>query len=459
MEIGAQILDARETRYNFVLKLIKEYKRPVLCAKLNYPGIIKNTSESKHAFSLLKNIVKAEYSVDFEGVFSCVLEGHDGESFILVLSKDSYEEKKKAVEIETYHELGRILDIDIYDLNGNPIDRKAVNMEPRACIVCGKNAFECIKSEAHRKEAVFDEVNKMIHRVMLNRDDLSKRISEAAILSMLYEISTYPSPGLVSPNSSGAHSDMDYFTFLRSTSAISTAMLECALVGVNEESDYLNKLRKIGIEAEKRMFKITEGVNTQKGLLFLLGIVCCAAGICVRLNMKITRETISKYCIKICEGIVHVELHKLKKTEDICDSNIKTNVSNGQRLYIKNGIKGIRGEVELGVPTVINAGLPYYEKALESGLQTREALAHSLIGIMSVIEDTTVLNRCGDEGLKMMRDLSAEALSLGGMLTENGSDFIHNMDKIFTERNISPGGAADLLAITAMIYELEKMEV
>lgn len=274
------------------------------------------------------------------------------------------------------------------------------------------------------------------------------KIGEAAILGMLYEVSASPSPGLVSPHSTGVHRDMDFFTFMRSSSSIAYAMYLCAQIGMDCPVGLILKtIRSIGINAEKNMFKATRGVNTHRGFLFLGGLVCAAAGYCVQTSMELNRGNISTACINICDGIVDRELKKLKKTDKL---------SNGERLYIENGLTGVRGEVESGLPTVLEIGLPMYEDALYYNLPTPEALCHSLMGIMTRVEDTTVVNRCGLEGLMFMRRLAEIAVEIGGMRTVEGKEFIHDLERVFEESNISPGGAADLLAITVMIHKLEE---
>lgn len=277
------------------------------------------------------------------------------------------------------------------------------------------------------------------------------RIGEAALLGMLYEVSASPSPGLVSPYSNGAHKDMDFFTFLKSSSSIAYSMYLCAQTGIdNPKWDILKHLRKIGIDAEDNMLKATGGVNTQKGLLFLLGILCAASGRCIKRKLILNRLNISNLCSEICLGIVEKELRGIKADKEL---------SNGERLYIENGITGIRGEVERGIPTVINFGIPAYEDALKGGLITSEALCHSLIAIMEAVEDTTVINRCGMGGLLYMRSCAKRAMELGGMKSIEGREYITALNNDFIKRNISPGGAADLLAATVMIYELEGMGV
>jgi triphosphoribosyl-dephospho-CoA synthetase len=375
----------------------------------------------------------------------------------------------------------------------------------------------------HDKEKVNTSVKPDVEMVLdkYSISELAFRIGEAAVTGMLYEVSTSPSPGLVSPFSNGIHHDMDFFTFLRSTSSITHAMALCAQVGIdhynqhnskydsnknancNDDNYYIEllaKIRQVGIKAERHMLKVTGGINTQRGILFAAGVVSAAAGVisateavgaicevnkidsvnvgtlagvegtsqgknisksndnnigtyercyagkCPTLN----RYSISEECKRITHNIVENELKNI---------SMKDNKTNGEKVYLKYGISGIRGELEGGLQSALMVGLPFYENAMHKGLSLPKALAHSLIGLMSIVDDTVVINRSGIEGLNFMRERASNAIKLGGMLTEQGEKFISIMEKEFVHRNISPGGAADLLAISVMLRELEKIEI
>lgn len=276
------------------------------------------------------------------------------------------------------------------------------------------------------------------------------KIGEAAITGMLYEVSGSPKPGLVSPFSSGVHSDMDYFTFLKSASSIAYAFYLCAQIGIDYSEDILSKIRAVGIDAEEEMFRATNGVNTHRGLLFAAGIVCAAAGSCIREGIKLSRNNISDHCKGITFGIVDRELKAIKD---------KPHYTHGERIFLKHGITGIRGEAENGFTSVTYTGLPLYEESIKKGYEINKALVQSLLGIMTVAEDTVVINKAGIDGLKLMRAEAKKALELGGIFTPQGQEHIKVMEETFKKHRISPGGAADLAAITAMIYELENMEV
>lgn len=274
----------------------------------------------------------------------------------------------------------------------------------------------------------------------------SIRIAELALISMLYEVASYPSPGLVSPFSSGSHRDMDFFTFLRSSSVLFFPMVLCAEVGRRESLKHmLDELRKIGVEAERRMFKFTSGVNTQKGLLFLEGVISASAGHILGKGEKITPERISSTVREICRDLTK---------RDFSHLSLKDKLTRGEELYLKFGVRGIRGEVEDGLPTVINYGLPAFLEAKRAGLNDNDVMVHTLLAIMGYAEDTNVIGRFSLETLEEVRKRARDIIKVGGMLSEEGRRAILDMDREFRERGISPGGSADLTSATLFIYLL-----
>ncbi len=273
-----------------------------------------------------------------------------------------------------------------------------------------------------------------------NLTDFSLTISSLAIQAILYEVACFPSPGLVSPVSNGAHKDMNYFTFIDSTAALSKYMALFVQEGYNNESckAIFSSIRNVGIEAEKYMFNKTNGINTHKGMLFLMGIACAAVG-------KVIYEKKQFYEIQgiikeMTKGIVNKELLSLKYSPQL---------SHGEKLYLKYNLSGVRGEVEKGIPTVFNYALELYKKSKNLNLNDR--LVHTLIGIMTICNDTTIIYRHNVDTLEEVKEKAKKIMMLGGMNTSEGKIEIENTGKQFIERNISPGGSADLLAVTVFL--------
>ncbi len=266
-----------------------------------------------------------------------------------------------------------------------------------------------------------------------------------ALEAMLYEAACFPSPGLVSPVSNGAHRDMNYYTFIASSAALSRYFILFTQEGFTAGSveDIFKGIRSIGLEAEKEMFEKTLGINTHKGMLFLLGIACAAVG--KTLYEQKSFADIPAVIRQMTRGLVEKELAPLKDN---------SNLSNGERLYLKYKTTGIRGEVEAGMPTVFDCGLAIYNAAAD--LPMNDRLVHTLLGIMEVCQDSTILHRHSPEVLELVQQEAREAMALGGMRTPLGQGKIQHMAKNFVEKNISPGGSADLLGVTVFFHLVEK---
>jgi triphosphoribosyl-dephospho-CoA synthase len=273
---------------------------------------------------------------------------------------------------------------------------------------------------------------------------------------MIYEVSATPKPGLVDRNNSGAHNDMDFFTFMSSSASLTYTFYECALEGVNfDREDYrdlLKRIRPIGIKGEEKMFNATRGVNTHKGLIFSLGIIAAAAGNIYKETGRqvISSEEISMKIRKITKGI----------TEELKEIDRKEKLTYGEKLYKKYGTKGIRGEVESGFATVLKTGLPILKRlTAKQDTHINDILVQTLLYLMIETEDSNVLGRHNLDMLNYVKKSAREAIRLGGMFSQSGKEYIYKMDKDFIEKNISPGGSADLLAVTFMIALLENPKI
>ena len=280
---------------------------------------------------------------------------------------------------------------------------------------------------------------------VFNINKVSLAIGSLATQAMLYEISCFPSPGLISPISNGSHTDMNYYTFIDSTSVLSRYLPLFVQEGFSEKSckDIFRSIRLIGVEAEKDMFAITKGINTHKGMLFLIGTTCAAIGKAIYEKKKFNEV---HYIIKeMTKGIVQEELALLQK---------KDNLSHGEKLYFKYRTEGIRGEVEKGIPTVFNVSLDFYRNDAELSINDR--LVHTLIGIMQVCDDSTIIHRHSQEVLEEVKEKAKAIIVSGGMKTPCGREKINSLCNEFIERNISPGGSADLLGVTVFIYLVEQ---
>ena len=112
--------------------------------------------------------------------------------------------------------------------------------------------------------------------VNISNTEIAARLSTNAVLSLYKEVSLYPKPGLVSPVDSGSHKDMNYQMFLASINSLREYFVQVSKAGISGEP--FHALQKFGIKAEECMMDATHGVNTHRGAIFNLGLLCAAAG-------------------------------------------------------------------------------------------------------------------------------------------------------------------------------------
>lgn len=288
---------------------------------------------------------------------------------------------------------------------------------------------------------------------MRTKEDFAHYASSLAQRAILYEASTTPKPGLVDRDNSGAHKDMDFFTFMASSSALYRGFYECTMAGLFfEEEDstkLLDKIRKPGINSEKAMFNATNGVNTHKGIIFSLGILCAVLG------KLYSRQGGESFIIEdVCDEVKKAAYKLTDK--DFAEIDNKTVLTHGERLYKNYGLKGIRGEVESGFYSVRKDAVQVLRAwSRNTHCSMNHLFLNILLNLMSDSEDTNVIIRGGIDSLAYVKNLSKQFVREGGMQQPDAVKKLQMMNDDFVKRNISPGGSADLLAVTIFLGMME----
>ncbi len=270
----------------------------------------------------------------------------------------------------------------------------------------------------------------------MNSHEFSNYISNLIIKSMLYEVSITPKPGLVDRANSGAHSDMDFFTFIDSSVVFYDYFYNCVKIGLEfGEEDFtqlLLQIRPIGIEAEKTMFEATKGINTHKGLVFSFGIIAVAVG-------SLNKEMEKTYFLS-SEISERVKLISQGITLELTDDTINKNITYGEKLYKKYKTTCIRGEVESGFKTVMEYSLPVFEKLMKNREHSvNDICVQVLLHLIANTIDCNILGRHNKKRLKYAQSCAKNLLKDGGYLSAIGRKDIIDMDYDFIQKNISPG--------------------
>lgn len=269
-------------------------------------------------------------------------------------------------------------------------------------------------------------------------------VAELAAEAMYREVILTPKPGLVDRHNNGSHTDMNMKLFMSSIAAIAPWFALFVSKGMQtarqEPEQTLRAIRPIGLACEQAMFRATGGINTHKGGIFSLGLLCSAAGRLQGKGEELNRSALCREISAICAGMVSRELKQ--------HGDAKTK---GEQLFRDHGFTGARGEAESGFMTVRRYGLPVWEKAIASGYSPEEALLRVLLSFIAHNPDTNILSRGGLTGLRYARRYASRLMGIKNLTGNRFRQALFNMDNAFIARNLSPGGSADLLAVTWLL--------
>lgn len=281
--------------------------------------------------------------------------------------------------------------------------------------------------------------------------NICELVGNLAYHSMMLEVHLTPKPGLVDCLSSGAHDDMDITTFVASANSLRPYMSMFVKTGYDlhkySVTHLFPELRKVGIEAEKAMFAATSGVNTHKGMIFTLGLICGVVGWLYKKEKACRLMRIQQVIKQCCADLVKDELLYSQKIP----------ITAGEKLFQRYGITGIRGEAANGYPTVFNYALPEYNSAINRGLSEEQAMFVTLLNIMSRNDDSNLVNRGGLTGLNYVKNESKWLLSTCDVSRDDFELSMLEFDKKLVNKNLSPGGSADLLAATWLLAQVDLM--
>ena len=506
------MLEARDRRAGRQRLMREAYGCALVSFTLNIAGPVKTFPLARQTFEegklqISRQITRSHWTVAQEET----TDQFTGYEALWAVYAAPLDLKLSMASIEEWHPLGRLFDIDVIDPDGAGVNRGQAGFPERACLVCGKPGAGCARDRSHPLE----EILKCSVSIMGDyfREVLAGRISHCAIRALLHEACITPKPGLVDRANSGAHTDMNLFTFIDSGSALGGYFHDVALIGMAypraPAEEVLPRLRYRGLLAEDTMLSATGGVNTHKGLIFSIGILCAALGqaygegqtASVRmpsapendsilehdsiLEQASTLEQAPKDSLSLdLDGLlaragrlatpILGDLNSAMNNTGVLHSGAEQNnaeqsgeieqsgggrsnaVTRGMAQYAKYGVTGVRGEAAAGFPSVRCWGLPVLEARLSAGDSLNDAGVAALLSLMAHVTDTNILSRSDMQTLEDMQTGLTAYLKDSALPAEELIALANELDERLIASNLSPGGCADLLAITLALYYMEQ---
>ena len=437
-----EMLDARERRVHHQQELLAQYQKPLVCFTMNIAGPVKDSPLIRRGFARGQQLLRQQFLraklTPLRTDAACAPTGCEA---FYVLDADPLAIKKFTTDIEDATPLGRLFDMDVLRPNGIKVDREELHLEGRRCLICGGPAKACSSRRIHTVAELQAKTTAILTETLDAWD--AATAAQQAVRALLYEVTTTPKPGLVDRRNSGSHTDMDSFTFMSSAASLYPYFEACAKAGRatmdRPAPETFAALRPLGCEAEGEMLDATHGINTHKGAIFSIGITCAALG---RLDRSLWKDS----------ARVLAEVSAMTKgltTQDFAGVTAETAVTAGQKLYVQYGITGVRGQVEAGLPAVLEHGLPALEQGLAQGYDINRAGCGALLAILAHSTDTNIIARSSRERqLALVDELNA----LLAQTPYPDEALLAALDDRFIAEHLSPGGSADLLALTYLLH-------
>ncbi len=405
------MLDARERRAREQSAMLASADDSccLVSFSLNIAGDVKRTAKTRLLFD---EGLRAFADFGFRELARKTFDGVTGSEALILLNADAAKVKKTLERLEDAFPAARLFDFDVLNASGEKLSRSV----PRRCLICGGPAADCARSRAHGLDAVKAATDALLSEFCADT------LAYTAHHALICELETTPKPGLVDKRNNGAHADMDVPLFLKSAASLVPYFKTAARLGLDDAG--MAPLKDAGLAAERAMFAATNGVNTHKGMIYSMGLLLYGMGKALSFGG---------------DAVDHAAaLAKTDAEERLLNALAKT-CTNGAKVYRDHGARGAVGEAADGF---FHARYCADRLKAHEGSENPGALA--LVDVMVVLEDVNLLHRGGEDGLRFARE---NALRIA-MLPENERiNALRALDREMIGRNLSPGGAADMLAL------------
>jgi len=407
-----KILTARQQRRDIIESLIHTYD--LATVKANLPGEDKNIPESRLLVSYFTSRC-AELGMSD-------IKTHKGDDGVWTVGAVDFAQafKDYALMLEETDSVGRLIDIDVYPMHEN---RSLSRPSMRKCYICELPAFVCGRMGNHSK----DELRSFFATRV--RTFFKEKLTDIVYSSLMCELNLENKFGLVSPTSSGSHTDLNYENMKSAAQSISPYIADCFFLGLSSDNStsLLPKLRPVGIMAEKMMQQQTGGANAYKGFIFIGGVLCAAVGYAVANGKRY--GDVYKICAEICK--------------DMAETSPSDTF--GYRAFSDFGFGGIRAHALGGFLGVRDA-----EAELDEALDNL-SLIKALTYIVGITDDSVLLKRAGNfEKYTYFKN----AISNVDILDK---DALLSLNEKCVEENISIGGSADVLISAVMMRKIKEL--
>ncbi len=443
-----EMLEAREARARRQRELLDCLSCPVVSFTMNIPGPVKNGPVIRRAFR--EGLLRLDAALDAPGLGVVSREEIDlptGCEALWAVRGPGRQIKELCAAIEDRDPLGRLFDLDVLDPEQGGWSREDLGLSLRRCLVCGREGKGCASRRLHSVEELQEKTREILTGFFARQD--REALAGQAARALMYEVCTTPKPGLVDRHNNGSHRDMDLFTFLDSTTALLPYWHQAVSIGQETAGPPPggNLCPPPGGRAGGGADHVPchrRGKHPQGGR-FLSGLRPGGRRAAVDPGGALPGR-------RAPAGGVRPDVRQ-------CSRGSLLRPHPGNRPHLRG--PAVSGNRTAGDPGRGGRRLPlrpgnrsaHPPRPAAGGRQLERAGISVLLALMARTSDTNLIARGGPEGQRWAAAQAAELLAQSPL---PALEAVEALDREMIRRNLSPGGCADLLAVTYFLHFLSQ---
>lgn len=189
------------------------------------------------------------------------------------------------------------------------------------------------------------------------------------------------------------------------------------------------------------MLAATGGVNTHRGAVFMLGLLCAATAAAQTAGGVTTDYTI-RAALQQHWGA------------DLAARSLQVSTLPGGIAARRHGLRSASQEAALGFPVLFDVAAPAWTRAGRSGLDSARLRLQVFFEIMAMLDDANLAHRGGLDGLHHARTMARAFVASGGAAHPQAYEQAWRIHRDFVQRRLSPGGCADTLSAACFLSRI-----
>ncbi|MDD3179225.1 MAG: citrate lyase holo-[acyl-carrier protein] synthase [Opitutaceae bacterium] len=160
--LRSSIIAARDERQDILQQYLRRGYPATVFLALNISGPKKDRPGTGGLFAWAQTMLETTFP---DRLNLSIGQDALGPYAVMHVDRNAIEAKRLCIGIETARPSARLVDLDVYDVKGEQIDRGCLGLPPRQCLVCDQPAMECMRVNRHTSEEIITGTDELLAHI------------------------------------------------------------------------------------------------------------------------------------------------------------------------------------------------------------------------------------------------------------------------------------------------------